>query len=99
MYGKSDSTTFPIECHIDCKSLYEALKSAKSVSEKRLRLDISSIKELLETKQITPVNWCDTDKQLPDSLTKKGASPKVLRNTLESGLLFDMFVKKYSGIC
>ena len=56
------------------------------------RLDISSIKELLETKQITSVNWCDTDKQLADSLTKKGASPKILRNTLESGLLFDMFV-------
>ena len=99
MYGKSDPTTFPIECYTDCKSLYEALKSAKSVSEKRLRLDISSITELLETKQITSVSWCDTDKQLADSLTKKGASPKILRNTLESGLLFDMFVKKeYSGI-
>ena len=56
MYGKSDLTTFPIECYTDCKSLYEALKSAKRVLEKRLGLDTSAIKELLETKQITSVN-------------------------------------------
>ena len=30
VYGKSDPTTFPIECYTDCKSLYEALKSEVS---------------------------------------------------------------------
>ncbi|CAB4022652.1 Hypothetical predicted protein [Paramuricea clavata] len=88
MYGKPYPTMFPIECYTDCNSLYEALKSVKSVSEKRLRLDISSIKELIEAKQITSVNWCSTNRQLADSLTKKGASPKVLRNALETGILF-----------
>ncbi|CAB4000760.1 PREDICTED: uncharacterized protein LOC106817603 [Paramuricea clavata] len=88
MYGKPYPTMFPIECYTDCNSLYESLKSVKSVSEKRLRLNISSIKELIEAKQITSVNWCSTNRQLADSLTMKGASPKVLRNALQTGILF-----------
>jgi hypothetical protein len=63
MYGcKPYPAIFPIECHTDCNSLYEALKSVKSVSEKRLRLDITSIKELIGAKQITSVNWCSTNR-------------------------------------
>ena len=38
----------PLICMTDCKSLHDALKSTKQVSEKRLRLEISGVKELME---------------------------------------------------
>ncbi|CAG2237561.1 SLC30A1 [Mytilus edulis] len=44
MYGKADPTQLPITCLTDCHSLWVAIKSTKRVSEKRLRLEISSIR-------------------------------------------------------
>ena len=56
----------------DNHSLFDALKSTKQVAEKRLRLEISSIKELIQSKRIKKVIWSDTKAQLADCLTKKG---------------------------
>ena len=39
-------------CVTDNHSLFDALKSTKQVAEKRLRLEISSIKELIQSKRI-----------------------------------------------
>ena len=38
----------PIHCITDNKSLYNHLKSNKYVSDKRLRIDISTLKELIQ---------------------------------------------------
>lgn len=69
----------------DNHSLYDALKSTKQVTEKRLRLDISGIKELIQNKIIKMVLWSETKAQLADCLTKKGASPLVLLKALSEG--------------
>ncbi|CAG2211672.1 unnamed protein product [Mytilus edulis] len=74
MYGKADPTQLPITCLTDCHSLLDAIKSTKQVSEKRLRLEISSIRELIQMHQIVSVKWIETKHQLADCLTKKGAS-------------------------
>lgn len=63
----------PITCVTDNHSLADALKSTKSVTEKRPRLEISSIKELIQTKRVERVLWYKTKEQLADCLTKKGA--------------------------
>lgn len=63
----------------------DALKSTKSVSEKRLRLEVSSIKELVQTPKIEHVLWNNTKEQLADCLTKKGASPQQLLKALSEG--------------
>lgn len=47
----------PITCVTDNHSLVDALKSTKSVTEKRLRLEISSIKELIHTKKVECILW------------------------------------------
>ena len=85
--AKIGCTQLPLICVLDCKSLYEALHSSKSVSEKRLRIEMSSIKELIDNGQIIEVRWSVSGKQLADCLTKRGASSTVLRQTLLQGTL------------
>ena len=75
----------PITCVTDNHSLADALKSTKSVTEKRLRLEISSIKELIHSKQVERILWYKTKEQLADCLTKKGASPLQLLKALGEG--------------
>lgn len=62
----------PTVCVTDNHSLFDAIKSTKSVTEKQLRLEISSIKELLSSGTIQQVMWSATKEQLADCLTKKG---------------------------
>ena len=83
--GEAKAQNIPIQCVTDCKSLVDAIKSQKFVSEKRLRIEISGLKELLESGQIRKFEWCDTKRQLADCLTKNGASPFELRKTLQEG--------------
>lgn len=75
----------PIICVTDNHSLADAIKSTKSVSEKRLRLEISSIKELVQTQRVERVLWYNTKEQLADCLTKKGASACQLLKALSEG--------------
>ncbi len=83
--GNAELNTLPLICVTDNHSLFDALKSTKQVSEKRLRLEISSIKELIQSKRIKKVLWSDTT-QLADCLTKKGASALMLLKVLSEGL-------------
>ena len=85
--GKPDPKVLPICCVTDCKALFEAIKSNKFVTEKRLRLEISAIKEKLENRQLEKIDWCDSSNQLADCLTKKGASTYQLMRIIEEGVL------------
>ena len=87
--GITDPKCLPIICVTDCKSLLEAVKSTKSVKEKRLRIEISGIKELMENGQIEEFQWQETGRQLADCLTKRGASPWLLRSVLQQASLND----------
>lgn len=82
----------PIEAYIDNKSVTESIQSTKMVDDKRLRLDIAAIKELIETQQIQSVRWCPGKLQLADAMTKKGTSGYSLLSLIQSG----MFVDKYN---
>ena len=46
----------PIEIYTDSKPLYDALKSQKYVSDKRLRIDIGALKEMLHNKEIDKIH-------------------------------------------
>lgn len=70
--GYAKPEKLPIICITDNISLYEAIKSTKYVSDKILRLKISSIKEFIKLGQIKAIEWIDTKHQLADCLTKKG---------------------------
>ena len=51
----NDQLNIPIECYIDNHSLWDSIHSTKRVSEKRLRIDLGSLKMMLEKKEITRV--------------------------------------------
>ena len=73
-----------IECFIDNKSLCQNIHSTKLISEKRLRLDIASIKESVNRGDVT-ISWIGTDKQIADCLTKAGADYHRLIEVLRTG--------------
>ena len=68
----------PIKCFVDNKSLVEALRSIKKVDNKYLRINIASLKDMIERGDITSVEWINTKKQLANCMTKRGASPVTL---------------------
>jgi hypothetical protein len=88
--GRPEPKCIPLICVTDSKSVYEAVRSNKCVSEKRLRLEISGIKELVEDGQIKEVIWTSNENQLADCLTKQGTSPLKLLKTLEEGCIHIM---------
>ena len=76
----------PIVCVTDNHSLLDAVKSTKSVTEKRLRLEISNVKELIQSGTIQHIMWSASKEQLADCLTKKGTSALVLLRALNEGV-------------
>ena len=76
-----------IEVVTDNKSLHDALKSPKYVSDKRLRIDIAALKQLIMNKDIHMIHWVKTDEQLAGTLTKHGVLSYKLINTLKTGHL------------
>ena len=79
----------PIERFTDNKSLCENLHSTKSVNDKRLRVDMASIKSLLENGDVKSVKWVCSRLQLADILTKRGVNSSTLRYLMESGRYMD----------
>ena len=76
---------FPNEAYIDNKSSFNSLQSTKMVSERRLRLDISAVKEMLSSNEIVKIDWLPTEKQLSNSLTKQGANTHDLISCMRNG--------------
>ena len=77
--------TIPISCYVDNGDLVESLKSSKSVQDKRLRIEIASMKQMLDRKELTQVKWVSTKDQIANCLTKGGASPYDLLDCLKYG--------------
>lgn len=73
-----------IKCFTDNKSLSQNIHSTKLISEKRLRLDLASIKESVSEGDVS-VTWIKTCNQISDCLTKAGADFHRLIDILRSG--------------
>ena len=70
----------------DCASLWDHIYLRKQVSEKRLLVELSLIREDLEAGDIQNLEWIDTSRQLADELTKS-KSPVLLTRCLNCGIL------------
>ncbi len=75
----------PIDALVDNKSVVEAIYSTKSVEDKRLRINVGSIKELIERKTINKVQWIPGDQMVANPLTKRGASSLGLLKWVQEG--------------
>ncbi|XP_066911985.1 uncharacterized protein [Clytia hemisphaerica] len=76
-----------IECYIDSQSLYNAANSTTSLSDKRLRVDVAIIREMLQNNEISKLVWVPSKSQLADCLTKKGANTSSIVNVLTTNQL------------
>ena len=73
---ESNNELFPIHCYSDNKFLLDSVYSTKekTLKEKRLKVEICIIWERVDKGEIESINWCSSEKQLFDSLTKASAS-------------------------
>ena len=79
MLGASaEDGILPITAITDNKSLYDAVHSTKSMEDKRLRVDVSVLRDMLHRKEISDIVWTEANNQLADSFTKLGASSAKL---------------------
>ena len=61
----------PIVICTDSRSLYECLVKLGSTTEKRLMIDIMSLRESYEKREISEIQWIDGRDNPADALTKK----------------------------
>ena len=83
-----DKNAIPIELYVDNHSLYDNVYSTKNVSEKRLRIDIAILKQMVYEGELK-IFWMESRGQLADILTKKGVNSVKLMKVFENGL-FEM---------
>ena len=82
-----ERSNIAIDVYVDNQDVVDALYSTKSVDDKRLRIDISSIKEFILTGEVNSVKWCAGSLQLADCMTKKGVKVDNLVAILRTGQL------------
>ena len=75
----------PIIGVTDQEGLAKNLNSTKLVDDKRLRIDLASIKENITKGLIREIRLTDSKNQIADALTKKGACNKNLLAVLQGG--------------
>ena len=73
--------TLQIFAYIDNKNLHSVIHSTTAITEKRLRIEVAAIKEMIARKEIS-VHWVPTTDQLADSLTKRGSHTRKLIDVL-----------------
>ena len=69
-------SVIPIICKTDSSAVYQAAHSSTQILDKRLRIETSMVREMLENKVISALEWVPTDLQLADCLTKRGVMPE-----------------------
>ena len=75
-----------VDLYTDNKSLYDAINTTNVMLDRRLRVDIASLREMSENGEVS-FFWIESKNQLADVLTKKGASKKKLTDVLRSSKL------------
>nr|XP_039252849.1 uncharacterized protein LOC120330085 [Styela clava] len=83
MHGAINLEKLPIEIVTDNRSLHDAIKSIKQVQDRRLRIEVAMLKEMMSNKKITRIRWCNSEQPLADNLTKKGSSSSSLLDIIQ----------------
>ena len=74
----------PILAITDSKSLYDAAQTSTQIQDKRLRVEMSAIRDSKDKGEIE-IEWTEKSGQLADALTKKGASGQILLEAIGNG--------------
>ena len=71
---------------MDSQSLIDHMATSHVIQDKRLRIDVARLREMVEKEEIQ-CNWVRKEEQLANPLTKAGASSRSLVDVLHSGRL------------
>ena len=82
--GITGTPKMKIHGFTDCKSLFDNLKTYHKVEDKRTRIDMACLQDMIDKKELE-VHWIDDKNQLANPLTKKGASTEKLVKSLTNG--------------
>ena len=79
----------PIKCYVDDKALIDSIYSTKTVTEKRLQVDICIVCEMIAKNEVTSVECAKVNHNLQIVLTKGTANCMKLLRVLKgnTGLL------------
>ena len=80
------NTGFPITLKTDSRNLYDAVYSTKTLDDRRLKIDICSLRQKLAKGEIQAIEWISKDFQLADCLTKLEAPTSKLIEVLRGSL-------------
>ena len=77
-------TNTKITCKTDNSCLYDAMHSMSQILDKRLQIEMTILREMIDRGEIAEITWIPTDRQIADALTKKRVpSFKILEFTSE----------------
>ncbi len=79
----------PVYLITDSKSLFDTVTKLTSITEKRLLIDVSSIRQSYYSSEIRKIGHVRSECNLADPLTKRMAS-KTLANLLRTGKLYTL---------
>ena len=65
----NDEKNIKIECFTDNQQLYDFVYSIRPMQDKRLRTEITLLKEMINRKEITEINWIKNKYQIANSIT------------------------------
>lgn len=75
-----------VECLVDSHSLVESIRTTHTLTERRLLIDMSALREARDKEEID-IHWIETKRNLANPLTKKSAYSGALIEVLKSGRL------------
>ena len=76
----------PVIANVDCKNLRDSVYSSKTVEDKRLKIDICTVRDYIRLGELSEVKLVDTNNQLADTLTKSGADATKLKYAIQGRL-------------
>ena len=77
-----DPEVIPIFIKTDNASLCQSIQTSTQILDKRLRIEMAILKEMIEKKEIKAIRWISTKDQLADCFTKKGIPSWKILNFL-----------------
>ena len=75
----------PIIAVTDSNALFSTTSTTKLLTDRRLRVEVSAIRQLMESK--IGLAWVDSIRQLADVLKKKGAPSQNMMRTVQTGVI------------
>ena len=79
LHWEDDKENIPITCKTDNSCMYDSVHSTTQILDKRLRIEMAILREMLFKRELSNIAWIPTDIQVADALTKKGVpSFKIL---------------------